>query len=67
VTDTIETKIAALTAHRSQLGDRDIAPYLLGRARDEARRAPKAARGKGPRRARYAEAFRVMRLLREES
>jgi len=66
VTDTIDTKIAALTAHRSQLGDRDIAPYLLGRARDEARRAPKAA-GKGRvRRPKLAEAFRVMRLLREE-
>ncbi len=67
VTDTIETKIAALMAHRSQLGDRDIAPDILGRAKDEARRAPKSAGGKGPGRPKHAEAFRVMRLLREES
>ncbi|HEY5192122.1 MAG TPA: PIG-L family deacetylase [Candidatus Deferrimicrobium sp.] len=66
VTDTIETKIAALTAHRSQLGDRDIAPDILGRAKDEARRAPKSAGKKGPGRPKHAEAFRVMRLLRDE-
>ena len=69
VTDTIDAKIAALSTHRSQLGDRDIAPYILGRARDEARRAParKADGKRGTRRPKYAEAFRVMRLLREES
>lgn len=67
VTETIDAKIAALSAHRSQLGERDIAPLILGWAMDEARRAPKAAGGKGPRRPKHAEAFRVMRLLREES
>jgi len=68
VTGTMETKIAALSAHRSQLGDRDIAPHILGRARDEAHRAPAgmAAGKKGPGRPKYAEAFRVMRLVREE-
>jgi LmbE family N-acetylglucosaminyl deacetylase len=68
VTETIETKIAALSAHRSQLGDRDIAPRILGWAMDEARRAPaRKANGKrGTRRPKHAEAFRVMRLLREE-
>jgi hypothetical protein len=49
------------------LGDRDIAPYIVGRAREEARRAPKAAAKRGTRRPKLAEAFRVMRLLREES
>jgi LmbE family N-acetylglucosaminyl deacetylase len=69
VTETIDAKIAALSAHRSQLGDRDIAPLILGWAMDAARQAParKAAGGKGPRRPKHAEAFRVMRLLREES
>jgi LmbE family N-acetylglucosaminyl deacetylase len=69
VTDTIEAKIAALSAHRSQLGDRDIAPLILGWAMDAARHAParKAAGKRGTRRTRHAEAFRVMRLLREES
>jgi len=68
VTETIDLKIAALSAHRSQLGDRDIAPLILGWAKDAARRSPaRKADGKGrPRRPKYAEAFRVMRLLREE-
>jgi LmbE family N-acetylglucosaminyl deacetylase len=68
VTETIDAKIAALSAHRSQLGDRDIAPFILDWARDEARRAPaRKADGKGgSRRPKHAEAFRVMRLLREE-
>jgi hypothetical protein len=68
VTETIDAKIAALSAHRSQLGDRDISPMILEWARDEARRAPagKGAGKKGPGRPKYAEAFRVMRLLRDE-
>jgi len=66
VTETIDAKIAALSAHRSQLGERDIAPLILGWATDAARRAPKAAGGEGLRRPKHAEAFRVMRLLREE-
>ena len=68
VTKTIDAKIAALAAHRSQLGDRDIAPMILEWARGEARRVPagKAAGKKGPSRPKHAEAFRVMRLLREE-
>jgi LmbE family N-acetylglucosaminyl deacetylase len=64
VTETIDAKVAALSAHRSQLGDRDIAPYIRERAADEARRAPKAAGERGTRRPKFAEAFRVMRLLR---
>jgi LmbE family N-acetylglucosaminyl deacetylase len=69
VTETIETKIAALSAHRSQLGERDIAPLILGWAMDEAHRAPvRKGPGKGvARRSKYTEAFRVMRLLHEES
>lgn len=69
VTETIDAKIAALSAHRSQLGDRDIAPRILGWAMDTARQAParKADGKRGIRRAKHAEAFRVMRLLREES
>ena len=68
VTETIDVKIAALSAHRSQLGDRDIAPMILAWARDEARRAPaRKAGGKGGTpRPKHAEAFRVMKLLREE-
>jgi LmbE family N-acetylglucosaminyl deacetylase len=69
VADTIETKIAALAAHRSQLGDRDISPMILEWARGEARRAPagKASGKKSPSRPKHAEAFRVMKLLREEN
>ena len=69
VTGTIDEKIAALSAHRSQLGDRDISPLILGWAADAARHAP-ARKGKGKGgtgRPKYAEAFRVMRLLREET
>jgi LmbE family N-acetylglucosaminyl deacetylase len=68
VTGTMDAKIAALSAHRSQLGDQDIAPYILGRARDEAQRAPagRTAGKKGAGRPEYAETFRVMRLVREE-
>ena len=68
VSETIDAKIAALRAHRSQLGDRDVSPRIYGWALDEARRAPaRKAGGKGrARRPRFAEAFRVMRLLREE-
>ncbi|GAB4230979.1 MAG: PIG-L family deacetylase [Deltaproteobacteria bacterium] len=68
IADTIDTKIAALSAHRSQLGDRDIAPMIREWAADTARGAPprKAAGTRGARRPRYAEAFRVMRLLRED-
>ena len=69
VADTVETKIAALRAHRSQLGERDISPMILEWATDEARRAParKAGGNGSPGRPKYAEAFRVMRLVREES
>jgi LmbE family N-acetylglucosaminyl deacetylase len=69
VTETIGTKIAALRAHRSQLGARDLSPRIRAWAMAEARRAPaRKAGGKGrARRPRYAEAFRVMRLLREET
>ena len=69
VADTVETKIAALRAHRSQLGERYISPMILEWATDEARRAParKAGGNGSPGRPKYAEAFRVMRLVREES
>ena len=68
VTETIDVKIEALSAHRSQLGDRDIAPFILEWARSEARRAParKADGKRGSRRPKLAEAFRVMRMVREE-
>ncbi len=68
VAGTIGTKLAALQAHRSQLGDRDLSPRIRGWARDEASRAPaRRAGGKGKgRRPEYAEAFRVMRLFRED-
>ena len=68
VTETIDVKIAALSAHRSQLGDRDLSPRIYGWAMDEARRAParNVAGKRSAARPKYAEAFRVMRLLREE-
>ena len=68
VEETIGTKLSALRAHRSQLGDRDLSPRIRGWAMDEARRAPvRKAGGKGKGgRPRYAEAFRVMHLLRED-
>ena len=67
VSETIDVKLAALRAHRSQLGDRDLSPRIYGWAIREARRAPaRKAGGKGrAHRPRYAEAFRVMRLVRE--
>jgi len=68
VAGTIGTKLEALKAHRSQLGDRDLSPRIRGWAMDEASRAPaRRTGGKGrARRPLYAEAFRVMRLLRED-
>jgi LmbE family N-acetylglucosaminyl deacetylase len=69
VTETIDAKLAALSAHRSQLGDRDLSPRIYGWAMDAARQAParKVAGKRGTVRPKYAEAFRVMRLLREEA
>jgi len=68
VTETIDVKIAALRAHGSQVGGRDIAPRIRGWALEEARRAPaRKALGRGrARRPKYAEAFRIMRLLKDE-
>lgn len=68
VEKTIGTKLAALQAHRSQLGDRDLSPRIRGWAMEEAGRAPaRRPGGKGKaRRPLLAEAFRVMRLLRED-
>ena len=68
VTETIGTKLEALRAHRSQLGDRDLSPRIYGWAKAEARRSPvRKAGGKGrARRPRFAEAFRVIRLMRED-
>jgi LmbE family N-acetylglucosaminyl deacetylase len=65
---TIAVKIAALRAHSSQMGSRDISPRILGWAADEAGRSP-ARKSGGTARARrpkYAEAFRIMRLLKDE-
>lgn len=69
VTETIDAKLAALSAHRSQLGDRDLSPRIHGWAMDTACQAParKVAGKRGAVRPKYAEAFRVMRLLREEA
>jgi LmbE family N-acetylglucosaminyl deacetylase len=68
VTDTIDVKLEALRAHRSQLGDRDLSPMIYGWASAEALRAPaRVDGGKGRAgRPKYAEAFRIMRLLRDE-
>jgi LmbE family N-acetylglucosaminyl deacetylase len=69
VTGTIGTKLEALKAHRSQLGDRDLSPRIRGWAVDEASRAPARKTGGKGRMLRpiCAEAFRVMRLLREDA
>ncbi len=65
---TIGRRIEALHAHKSQMGERDIAPRIHGWAMEEARRAPaRKDGGKGAaRRPKYAEAFRIMRLLKDE-
>lgn len=67
---TIGRKIASLKAHKSQLGERDIAPMIYEWARGDGRLAVvEGARGKGKGRARrpeYAESFRIMRLLKDE-
>jgi LmbE family N-acetylglucosaminyl deacetylase len=65
---TIDRKIASLKAHKSQMGDRDIAPRIYGWAMEEGRRSrTEKAGGKGrARRPKYAESFRIMRLLKDE-
>jgi LmbE family N-acetylglucosaminyl deacetylase len=68
VSGTLDTKVAALREHKSQLGDRDISPRIRGWALEEARRAP-AHKGRGGgrgRRPKFAESFRIMRLLKDE-
>jgi LmbE family N-acetylglucosaminyl deacetylase len=78
VTGTMDAKIEALSAHRSQVGDRisrELADMVRQRAADEARRSPfaperaedrgEAVGGSVPPRVGYAESFRVMRLVRE--
>lgn len=74
ITGTIDTKIAALRRHASQLGDRDPSEMIRGWARDEARKAgARRARAKGKRTGgrsstgpKYCEAFRVMRIRQRE-
>ena len=68
VTATIDRKIAALRAHKSQLGERDIAPLIYDWAREDGRRAPaRKAGGKGRLgKPKYAESFRIMQLLKDE-
>lgn len=73
VTETIDAKIAALRCHKSQLGNRDPSEMIRAWASDEARKARSAAtrsKGKGatrkPIRARYCEAFRIMRIRQRE-
>jgi LmbE family N-acetylglucosaminyl deacetylase len=68
VTATIDRKIAALRAHKSQLGERDIAPRIYEWAKEDGRHAPaRKGGGKGrSRKPKYAESFRIMRLLRDE-
>jgi len=68
ITDTIETKIAALREHRSQLGERDPSGMIREWGMREAARwrEGESEGGKGPdgpgRTPRYAESFRVMIL-----
>jgi LmbE family N-acetylglucosaminyl deacetylase len=64
VTDTIDRKIAALNEHRSQLGERDISDMIKEWA--IAASATGKWDGEADRRPKYAEAFRVMKLMREE-
>jgi LmbE family N-acetylglucosaminyl deacetylase len=64
VTATIDRKIAALNEHGSQLGERDISDMIKEWA--IAASATGKWDGEADRRPKYAEAFRVMKLLREE-
>jgi len=65
ITGTIERKIESLRAHRSQLGDRNIAPMIYAWAAGEGE-TPFPKRKKRGRAAKYTEPFRVMRLLKDE-
>jgi LmbE family N-acetylglucosaminyl deacetylase len=69
ITATFDDKVRALMLHASQMGDVDRSPYLAERASAEADKGramgaiPKGAKGRA---VRYAESFRVMRMVREE-
>jgi LmbE family N-acetylglucosaminyl deacetylase len=76
ITGTIEAKIAALKAHESQMGEWDPEGRIRQWAGDEAKNARRHA-GRGRRRGaggaesrpgapRYAEAFRIMKIVDEE-
>ncbi len=64
VTGTIDLKIAALNEHKSQLGERDISDMI----REWAIAAAATGNwdGEPDARPKFAEAFRVMKLMREE-
>ena len=64
ITGTIGRKIEALRVHRSQLGDRDIAPMIYAWAAGEGE-TPFPKMEKRDRAVKYAEPFRVMRLLKD--
>lgn len=67
ITGTIERKIESLRVHRSQLGDRDIAPMIYAWAAGEGEVSPLAPKKRRRSRAvKYTEPFRIMRLLKDE-
>jgi LmbE family N-acetylglucosaminyl deacetylase len=67
ITGTIERKIESLRAHKSQLGERDIAPMIYEWAAGEGRTVPPPPKREGRGRTlKYTESFRIMRLLKDE-
>ncbi|MCL1925603.1 MAG: PIG-L family deacetylase [Syntrophorhabdaceae bacterium] len=66
ITGTIERKIESLRVHKSQLGDRNIAPMIYARASGKDSRTPFPKRERRGGAVKYAESFRVMRLLKNE-
>jgi len=65
ITGTIERKIESLRVHKTQLGDRDIAPMIYAWAAGEGETLPPKSKKRG-KAAKYTEPFRIMRLLKDE-